>query len=208
MGKHTLVRSSTVLILAAIITLGLFFFMTQLLGETPEPPTAPTAVPPKSISMDKKDITQIDKVHPQPEPYDPLPPIDQTAIAGETPLDTRTPLPDGGNDLHLPEIPNVSGEDFNYASADKSATPMVQVQPQYPIDAARDGKEGWVLVKFDINNQGQVINAEVLDADPKRTFDKEALRAVKKWKYQPKVEEGITVAQNNQQVKLDFKLDN
>ncbi len=205
MGKHTLIRSSSVISLAIIITLGLFFFMTTLIGKTPD---APKSVPNGPITISMTEVVQdpIDKVRPQPKPHEPLPKVVKSL--GKTPSEPKLPIITEHQKIDLPATPKVTGEDYNIITGNKSATPMVQIQPQYPIDAARNGKEGWVVVKYDIDNKGMVVNAEVIDADPKRTFDKAALRAIKKWKYKPKTEEGITVAQNNQQVKLDFKLDN
>jgi protein TonB len=47
---------------------------------------------------------------------------------------------------------------------------------------------------------------EVLDADPKRVFDREAKRALRKWKYRPKVVDGVAQMQPGLQVRLDFTL--
>ena len=207
MGKPTFIRTSSVVALAAIITLGLFFFMTELLGEKPKPPK-PITSKPITIRFDKPVEEHTTKQRSKPEPHEPLPEVNHKAIAGETPAEPPTLLPKGSKAITPPSIPKITGKDWNFANSNKSATPMVQTQPQYPVDAAREGKEGWVVVKFDINKQGKVVNAKVIDADPKRTFDKAALRAVKNWKYQPKVDQGLTVAQLNQQVQLDFKLDN
>ena len=47
---------------------------------------------------------------------------------------------------------------------------------------------------------------EVIDADPKRIFDKEAKRALRKWKYKPKVVDGTPLRQTGLTVQLDFKM--
>jgi len=52
-----------------------------------------------------------------------------------------------------------------------------------------------------------VIDATVVNAEPKRIFDREALRAIKRWKYRPKVIEGVAQLQTGQTVQLDLKLD-
>ena len=44
-------------------------------------------------------------------------------------------------------------------------------------------------------------------ADPKRVFDKEARRALRKWKYKPKIENGVPVAQHDMFVVLDFRFE-
>jgi len=87
------------------------------------------------------------------------------------------------------------------------ATPIVRINPKYPPVAARDGIEGWVQISFSISPTGEVINPVIIDAEPKRVFDREAIRAIKRWKYRPKVVEGVAQLQANQSVQLDFKID-
>ncbi|KTF14870.1 energy transducer TonB [Pseudoalteromonas sp. H105] len=89
---------------------------------------------------------------------------------------------------------------------DGDATPIVRIEPKYPTQAARDGKEGWVQLSFSIDELGGVTDVEVIDADPKRIFDREAKRALKKWKYRPKIIDGKPQKQVGLQVQLDFKL--
>jgi protein TonB len=87
-----------------------------------------------------------------------------------------------------------------------SAVPLIRIEPQYPVKAARAGTEGWVQMKFDITPQGTVENVEVVKSQPRRIFNQAAKRALLKWKYRPKIIEGKPVAQPQQYVQLDFKL--
>ena len=71
-------------------------------------------------------------------------------------------------------------------SADKSSDDswtsvavVKNVAPAYPLEAMKRGEQGWVLVKVDIDSQGQVVNAEVLHARPEKVFDKAVLRAAR-----------------------------
>ena len=64
-----------------------------------------------------------------------------------------------------------------------------------------------MIVEFDISTLGSVTNVSVIDANPKRIFNKSGVRAIKGWKYKPKVVEGNPVVQPKQQVRLDFTLD-
>ena len=84
----------------------------------------------------------------------------------------------------------------------------MRIQPQYPVTAARDGIEGWVQLAFDVNELGGVINIRIIDSYPKRIFDKEARKALRRWKYQPRVDEGKAMIQKDMFVQLDFKMDN
>lgn len=87
-------------------------------------------------------------------------------------------------------------------------TPIVRLDPQYPRKAAMQGIQGWVRLSFDITELGTVENVRVLDSSPKQIFDMEAKRALLKWKYRPKMEDGKAVPQKGEMVQLDFKLEN
>lgn len=68
--------------------------------------------------------------------------------------------------------------------------PIVKVAPNYPRRAAQRGIEGYVVVEFTVNALGAVVNPVVIEAAPPNIFDREALAAVKKFKYKPKTVNG------------------
>lgn len=84
--------------------------------------------------------------------------------------------------------------------------PLVRIAPRYPVQAARDGIEGFVIVAFDINEVGAVENVQVVDSRPLRVFDREAKKAVSKWKYKPLIEDGVPVRTRGVMTQLDFTL--
>ncbi|MPS33995.1 energy transducer TonB [Stenotrophomonas acidaminiphila] len=57
--------------------------------------------------------------------------------------------------------------------------------PRYPADALRSGTSGEVLVELTIGTDGSVTDARVLRANPPRVFDREALNAVRRWRFEP-----------------------
>ena len=65
--------------------------------------------------------------------------------------------------------------------------------------------DGWVELMFDIDENGDPVNIIVVDSDSGDIFDKEAIRALSKWKYKPKIVDGGAVAQRGLKVRLDFK---
>lgn len=83
--------------------------------------------------------------------------------------------------------------------------PLVRIQPQYPRRAAIAKIEGYVTIEFTITETGTVTDPNVIDAKPPRVFDREAIRAILKWKFKPRVVDGTPVARRATQT-LDFKL--
>lgn len=66
---------------------------------------------------------------------------------------------------------------------------------------------GWVELSFDITETGKTDNIKVLASYPSDYFEEEAIRALSKWTYKPKMENGIPVRQVDNLVHLDFSLE-
>ena len=88
---------------------------------------------------------------------------------------------------------------------DRGAYPLVRVAPQYPRRAQERGIEGSVVVKFTITRTGGVADIVVVDST-NPLFDRSAIRAVQKYKYQPYVVNGVPIDLPNQQIRLTFEL--
>ena len=80
------------------------------------------------------------------------------------------------------------------------------VAADYPPEAARRGVEGSVDVSFTISPQGKVGDVTVINAVPSDIFNRAAITAVRRWKYEPKTVNGVPV-EAHQQLRLQFKLD-
>jgi protein TonB len=93
------------------------------------------------------------------------------------------------------------------AGSDRDVIPLVRINPDYPPRALSRGLEGWVQVQFTITATGTVKDAKVVTAEPKNIFDDAALKAIARWRYNPKVESGVAVERVGVQVKIDFRLD-
>jgi periplasmic protein TonB len=91
-------------------------------------------------------------------------------------------------------------------SVDADVTPLVRIEPQYPRDALMRNIEGWVRLRFTINADGSVADPEVVAAEPPRIFNREAMRAILRWKFRPRIVEGQAVARRAEQV-IEFKID-
>jgi protein TonB len=76
--------------------------------------------------------------------------------------------------------------------------------PQYPPQAQQKRLEGWVHVRFTVSSAGSVEDAGVVESSD-RVFEKSALQAVAKWKYQPSLRAGQPVEAPDQRVVLRFQ---
>jgi protein TonB len=67
-----------------------------------------------------------------------------------------------------------------------------RVTPVVTADIARKAS-GYVVVRFDVGDNGRVSNVEVVESTPPGVFDDAALSAVRKWVYEPRKENGVPV---------------
>ena len=88
---------------------------------------------------------------------------------------------------------------------DGDIIPIVTIAPNYPRKAQIAKIEGWVEIGFTITETGAVINPKVVASKPARIFDREALRAILKYKFKPKIVDGVAMTQEATQ-KIDFEL--
>jgi protein TonB len=190
--------------MAVFVTFGLFAFMASLISNDsvnvliPEPPVViEVAQVPEDSKV--KVIEQV-KLNPPPQPK-PMPKNVVTPdVANETP---------GLEYQAAPVTLTSTGTKFKQYQGmnNNEARPIVRVNPKYPSDAMRKGIEGWVKLAFDINKVGKIENISIIDAQPKRIFNKAARQALRKWKYQAKSVDGRAVYQKNRTVQLDFTMD-
>ncbi|OWQ90241.1 hypothetical protein CDN99_12755 [Roseateles aquatilis] len=87
-------------------------------------------------------------------------------------------------------------------SAGAHATPKIvkKVPPEFPAEAARQSiSAGSVRAKMNIDPDGKVSSVEILEAEPRKVFDKAVTRALMDWKFEPSSEK------QTHEVKLVFK---
>jgi protein TonB len=89
---------------------------------------------------------------------------------------------------------------------DRDSIPLVRVEPSYPERAAERGLEGWVEVEFTISASGTVRDPKIV-ASTSNVFHKAVLDAIRKWKYQPKIEDGKPVERPGERTVLKFTLE-
>ena len=83
--------------------------------------------------------------------------------------------------------------------------PIVRIEPQFPREALIKGIGGWVEIEFTIEPDGSVSRPKVIASHPPGIFDRNAIRAIYKWKFKPRIVDGKAVARRATQ-RLDFNL--
>jgi TonB family protein len=93
------------------------------------------------------------------------------------------------------------------APASDTAEPQLiqRVTPEYPLAAQRRGIEGWVGVTFTVSSDGKVSDIIIVNAEPSDIFDRAAVDAVRRWRYEPKKVGGVPV-EAHLQARVQFKL--
>ena len=181
------------------ITIGLFLVMIILIktGDRVNQKVKTFSI--KDVVMPDRQVDVIDIPDPEPppdlsEPPDlPQPQPDQTV----EPVNTTFSRPSVDSSV------NFSG---GIVSQNSELIPIVRVNPTYPQRAAQRGIEGWVVLEFTIDTDGRTKAARVIDNEPSNIFDSAALRAISKWRYRPRVVDGVPEEVEGAQVKLTFNL--
>ncbi len=105
-------------------------------------------------------------------------------------------------DLNLPELKGV----YSLSELDKPLVPLVKIPPIYPLRAKRMGVQGWVKVRFVVDEKGNVKDIKVIDSKPKGFFESTTVNAVSKWKFSPGTVDGIPV-KTLVEITIKFKLE-
>lgn len=80
-----------------------------------------------------------------------------------------------------------------------------RVNPRYPRRAKKQKITGEVTLKFTITENGTVKHVTIVKATPPGYFEKASIKAIKKWVFQPKLEQGKAISQKATQT-IVFKL--
>jgi len=200
-----LLRFSGALVAGAVVTFGVFWVMQSLISSGGSVMNDQSTERLESFVMQKPDDEVQTKerkpkkppVAPK-EPPKPDMPKPQVAKASTEGFDIGGF--DIGADLNVDAGLSGGGGDGEYL-------PIVKVAPNYPRRAAQRGIEGYVVIEFTVSKLGTVENPVVIEAAPPNIFDREALAAVKKFKYKPKVVNGKPVEVSGVRNIIRFELE-
>lgn len=147
----------------------------------------------------KKKKTQARAITKEPPKEEPAPPEEEVA----------NNLPQSFGDDPTGGIvgTGVSTTDGSEDGVSANAEPIERINPEFPEEARLKGIEGWVIIRFDITEEGSVENVQIVDASPRNLFEREARKAVKRWKYAPRMSKGQAVRVVGREITLDFKLE-
>ena len=161
------------------------------------------------IQVDQDELENIKRRTPPPKPEPPKKPPPPPKIT----IDDPEPAP---RDMPRIEMPSISlgisagsgpylGKWSAGAGGEGDVIPIVRIEPQFPREALINGVSGWVEVEFTIEPDGSVSKPRVVASEPSRIFDRNAIRAIYKWKFKPRIVDGKAVARRATQ-RLDFNV--
>ncbi|EMG7546915.1 MULTISPECIES: energy transducer TonB [Vibrio] len=192
-----------------LISVSLFSFMAWMVDKgNQRAPEASEAVRFDMVMVENEaDVQRRQRSVPkQPEPPQAPEPMDLSqADTQMEPMSQMTPVSALGLNTALEGIA-ISAPNLKGTMGNQQALPLYRVDPRYPSKALKRRVEGYVIMRFTIDATGRPKDIEVIEAEPERMFEREAIRALKKWKYQPKVEDGVSIEQFGQTAKVEFKL--
>jgi len=207
-----MLRLFSATLLGAFTTLGTFWLMlTMTVGATGvEQRRTPTAIefirlpPPPEPQRRQEELAQPER------PPETVPEIDMA-----TPQVPRLRVPG----IRMPglEIPAIAAlQDVMgtpYLGAEPAPQPsggglriLNRTPPLYPARALLRRTEGWVHLQLTIDAEGLVEDARVLDASPKGVFETAALKAVRRWRFEPPAK-GAGKAPVQVKQKIEFNLE-
>lgn len=102
---------------------------------------------------------------------------------------------------------DMSIDGLGLAASDGEYLPIVKIEPPYPMAARTKGIEGYCIVEYTVTPAGTVKDVVVIDADPKRIFDKVSIEAALKFKYRPRVVNGEPIEVRGVQNRFLFRLE-
>lgn len=146
--------------------------------------------PPETV-VPKKEEPPVTKPVEEPKKEEPVPQKEDKPQEQLKPEQKETPQ-------QIEEIKKPSVKEGDLVPMDQvdiAPVPIEQPQPETPPLAKIKKEKAKVTLKVLVNHKGEVENVEVLSVNPPSNigFDKASIDAVKKWKFQPALKEGVKV---------------
>lgn len=188
--------------LAALVTFALFMLMHSLifmadtsLDESGATKLADIFMPDVEIETNLKEAKPDKPEDPEEPPPDLPQPEFQDFDVQATAMNMSTPI---NADINV-EMNGASASDGEYL-------PIVKVAPIYPNRAATRGIEGYCIVQYTVTATGSTRDPEVTDC-PNSVFASASTKAALKFKYKPRVVDGVAIEVPGVRNKFTFTLD-
>ena len=177
---------------------------TPPVARPPAPPApAPPPAPPPPQQADQS-VTV-----PLPPPPPPLPQQPQAKPVAPTPPRPPTPMMPASPPAAAPPAPNAdAAPHINLGGTDSLSNVLVKgdqiipagpdtkvhnKEPVYPLEAARRGEQGLVILLVHVTSDGSVAGIDIAQSSGFSLLDHAALDAVATWKFVPAVQNGQSV---------------
>lgn len=192
------------IVIGTVVTMSLLFIMQLLIVSGKQALTDPRERHKlefvrikKNENLNLYDIIP-DKPPKPPETPPETPPQDMDNIDPNAPtIDVPRPTITANTDIGGPGAMNIAEGDY---------LPIVRVAPVYPSRALSRGLEGFVDMSFTVTATGTVKDPIVLQSTSS-LFERAATRAVLKFKYKPRVVDGIPVEVVGVKTRITFELE-
>lgn len=183
------------------VTFGLLFIMQLLIATGEEAVTdAERFRMDEFVRVERNEIIETKKQKPEKPPEPEVPPempepqnsnqFDNSMAVSVTAPSTQVNL-------------NVSGVGFGVS--DGEYLPIVKVAPVYPSRALSRGLEGYVIVEFTVTQTGATKDVVVVESTSS-LFERAAVDAAYKFKYKPRVIDGVAVEVPGVRNKITFEI--
>lgn len=194
-------RFTAAVAVGGAVTFGLLFIMQLLIATGEEAVTdAERFRMDEFVRVERNEIIETKKQKPEKPPEPEVPPEmpePQNSNQFDNSMAVSVTAPTTSVNL------NVSGVGFGVS--DGEYLPIVKVAPVYPSRALSRGLEGYVIVEFTVTQAGAVKDVSVVESTSS-LFERAAVDAAYKFKYKPRVIDGIAVEVPGVRNKITFEI--
>ena len=192
------------IVIGVVVTLSLLFLMQVLIATGKQALTKPRdraklefVRVKRNESLNTEDFTP-EKPPKPPETPPETPPQDMDSVDPTAPtINVAPPTVASETSIGGPGGMNIAEGDY---------LPIVRVAPVYPARALSRGLEGYVDMSFTVTTTGTVKDPVVVYSTSS-LFERAAIRAVLKFKYKPRVVDGVPVEVPNVKTRITFKIE-
>ena len=192
------------IVVGSIVTVSLLFVMQLLIVTGKQALTDPRERHKlEFVRVKRNENLNVEDIIPEKPPKPPetppeTPPQDMDNFNPDAPtINVAPPTVNANTDIGGPGGMNIAEGDY---------LPIVRVAPVYPARALSRGLEGFVDLSFTVTTTGTVEDPIVLQSTSS-LFERAAIRAVLKFKYKPRVVDGVPVDVPGVKTRISFQLE-